>query len=117
MRLIGRLADGWVPSFGHMGPEGFRDASAQIDEAALAAGRDPAAIRRIYNFGGVITDGSSGDGPLNGPVAQWIDTLTGWAVDLGVDSFVFWPADTATEQVERFAADVVPALRETLLRS
>src|ERR671924_218660 len=59
MRLIGRLADGWVPSYGRASWQALKDASARIDEAARAAGRDPASIRRIFNLGGVITDGPS----------------------------------------------------------
>ena len=103
LRLIGRLADGWVPSYGRMDPDSFRVASSKIDDAARAAGRDPAAIRRIYNFG---------DDALVGPVDQWIETLTAWAIDLGVDTFVFWPSDSATTSIERFAAEIPPAVRE-----
>jgi alkanesulfonate monooxygenase SsuD/methylene tetrahydromethanopterin reductase-like flavin-dependent oxidoreductase (luciferase family) len=114
MRLIGRMADGWVPSHGYMGPAAFRKASARIDDAARAAGRDPAAIRRLYNFGGAVTDGPPGDGPLDGPVEQWIATLTEWAVELGVDGFIYWPPDTAS--LERYAAEVVPAVREAAAR-
>jgi len=116
LRLIGRLADGWVPSYGHMNPEAYRVASDQIDAAARAAGRDPTAIRRIYNFGGEITDASGRGDPLVGPADQWIETLTAWAIDLGVDTFVFWPADSATGQVERFAAEIAPAVREAVAR-
>ena len=114
LRMIGRLADGWVPSFGFMDPAAFRTASATIDASAIAAGRDPTEIRRIYNFGGRITDAPAGDQPLDGPPARWIETLTDWAIDLGVDSFVFWPAEAATDQVDRFAGEVVPAVREAV---
>ena len=76
----------------------------QIDDAARAAGRDPGAIRRLYNFGGQITDAASADDPLIGPVDRWVDTLTEWATELGVDTFVFWPSDTETTSIERFAA-------------
>ena len=114
LRLIGRLADGWVPSYGYMDPQAFRVASAQIDDAARAAGRDPGAIRRLYNFGGQITDDASADDPLIGPVDHWVDTLTDWATELGVDTFVFWPPDTATTSIERFAAEIVPRVREAV---
>jgi alkanesulfonate monooxygenase SsuD/methylene tetrahydromethanopterin reductase-like flavin-dependent oxidoreductase (luciferase family) len=114
LRLIGRLADGWVPSYGHMNPDAFRIASGQIDDAARAAGRDPGSIRRLYNFGGEITDGVVGDDPLIGPVARWVETLTEWATELGVDTFVFWPSDTATDAVERFAAEIVPRVRDAV---
>jgi alkanesulfonate monooxygenase SsuD/methylene tetrahydromethanopterin reductase-like flavin-dependent oxidoreductase (luciferase family) len=114
MRLIGRLADGWVPSYGRASWQALKDASARIDEAARAAGRDPASIRRIFNLGGVITDGPSGDDPLVGPVDRWVETLIAWAHDPGVDTFVFWPADEGTDAVERFASDIVPRVKEGL---
>lgn len=110
LRLIGRMADGWVPSHGYMGPDAFRRASARIDEAARAAGRDPSAILRLYNFGGAVTDGPRGDGPLDGPVEQWVATLTEWALEIGVEAFIYWPPDTPS--LERFAAEVAPAVRE-----
>jgi hypothetical protein len=88
-----------------MNPDAFRVASATIDDAARAAGRDPSAIRRIYNFG---------DDALVGPVDAWIETLTEWAIDLGIDTFVFWPSDSATTSVERFAAEIAPAVREAV---
>jgi alkanesulfonate monooxygenase SsuD/methylene tetrahydromethanopterin reductase-like flavin-dependent oxidoreductase (luciferase family) len=109
LRLIGRMADGWVASFGYLGVDGFRQASALIDEAAVAAGRDPDAIRRVYNIGGVVTDGPRGEGPLDGPASQWVETLSSWAHDPGVDTFIYWPPDTAS--LERYAAAVVPAVR------
>ena len=114
LRLLARLADGWVPSVGYLGIDALTAASAQIDRAAREAGREPSAIKRIYNVAGTITDGPSGSGPLDGPAERVADTLAGWAHDPGVDAFVFWPADAGTEQVERFAAEVVPAVRERL---
>jgi alkanesulfonate monooxygenase SsuD/methylene tetrahydromethanopterin reductase-like flavin-dependent oxidoreductase (luciferase family) len=111
LRLTGRLADGWVPSLGYMDPDAFRRASGVVDEAAAAAGRDPDDIRRVYNLSGAITDGERGTDALSGPVAHWVETLTSWVTDIGVDSLVFWPADAGVEQVERFAREVVPAVR------
>jgi alkanesulfonate monooxygenase SsuD/methylene tetrahydromethanopterin reductase-like flavin-dependent oxidoreductase (luciferase family) len=116
LRLIGQLADGWVPSYGHMNPEAFRNASSRIDDAARSAGRDPNAIRRLYNIGGQITETGGGDDPLIGPVERWVETLTEWATDLGVDTFVYWPSEDGTDQVERFAAEVVPRVREAVDR-
>ena len=114
LRLIGRLADGWVPGGGTSRIAEFPLLNARIDEAALAAGRDPKAIRRVVNISGSITDGPPGDDLLNGPPAQWIDTLTQWGNDLGIDGFVFWPPDPGTDQIERFAAEIVPAVREQI---
>jgi alkanesulfonate monooxygenase SsuD/methylene tetrahydromethanopterin reductase-like flavin-dependent oxidoreductase (luciferase family) len=114
LELIGRLADGWVPGSGIARIGEFQELSARIDEGAVNAGRDPTAIRRIVNIGGVITDDVRGDGPLEGPVDQWIETLVSWALDLHLDTFVFWPPDTGTVQSERFAAEIAPAVRETV---
>lgn len=112
LRLIGRLADGWVPSFGYAGAEGLRTGAARLDEAALAAGRDPMAIKRIVNVGGAVTDGPRGDNPLDGPVDQWVATLTEWSTEIGIDAFVFWHADRSS--LERYATQVAPAVREAL---
>ena len=112
--LIGRLADGWVPSLGYMGPDALREASRRIDDAAVRAARDPKSIRRVYNLSGLITDGPIGDGHLIGPVGLWVDTIATWHVELGVDAFIFSPPDMGTGAIERFAAEVVPAVREAV---
>jgi alkanesulfonate monooxygenase SsuD/methylene tetrahydromethanopterin reductase-like flavin-dependent oxidoreductase (luciferase family) len=112
LRLIGRMADGWVPSVGNAGFQGLRDGSARLDEAAMIAGRDPKAIRRIFNVGGAVTDGPLGENLLDGPADRWVATLTEWAVELGTDAFVYWPADRSS--LERFAGEVAPAVREAL---
>ena len=112
LELIGRKADGWVPGGGISRIDAFAGMAARIDDAAAAAGRDPRAIRRIVNVAGSITDGTAGDGPLDGPVELWIDRLTGWAVDLRIDAFVVWPPDTETGMIEQIAAEIIPAVRE-----
>lgn len=111
LKLIGRLADGWIPGGGISRIGEFPPLIASIEEAAVAAGREPSAIRHIVNVSGTITDGARGEGPLDGPPDQWIDTLTRWWRDLGLAGFVFWPPDTGTYQIERFAAEIVPAVR------
>jgi alkanesulfonate monooxygenase SsuD/methylene tetrahydromethanopterin reductase-like flavin-dependent oxidoreductase (luciferase family) len=111
LALVGQAADGWVPSFqGELQP--LADMAARVDDAAARAGRDPAAIRRVLNVNGTITDGSS-EGPLKGPVDQWADELTTLAVEHGFDTFVLWAE--GEEQLPRFAAEVVPAVREQVV--
>src|SRR2546429_668740 len=51
LSVIGRLADGWVPSLGYLKPPDLLEANRRIDEAATAADRDPRAIRRVLNAG------------------------------------------------------------------
>jgi alkanesulfonate monooxygenase SsuD/methylene tetrahydromethanopterin reductase-like flavin-dependent oxidoreductase (luciferase family) len=109
--LIGRVADGWVTSVGRVPLATYQAAAVRLDESASAAGRDPATIRRIFNISGQITDGQRGEGPLDGPVDQWIGTLATWADEIGVDAFIFWPPDTGISLIERFAAEVAPAVQ------
>jgi alkanesulfonate monooxygenase SsuD/methylene tetrahydromethanopterin reductase-like flavin-dependent oxidoreductase (luciferase family) len=107
LRLAGRVADGWVPSM-RDDVGALRDMSARLDDAVAQAGRDPAAVRRVLNVNGRITDGVR-EGLLVGPVGQWVDTLTDLAVAYGFDTFLFW--GDGPEQLPRFAEEVVPAVR------
>jgi alkanesulfonate monooxygenase SsuD/methylene tetrahydromethanopterin reductase-like flavin-dependent oxidoreductase (luciferase family) len=111
--LTGRLADGWVPSYGGAPPEAIPEMASRIEEGAARAGRDPSAIRRLYNVKGSIADGPVRE-RLNGPPDHWIETLTGFALELGFDSFLFWPADDVLGQIERFAQEVAPGVREAV---
>jgi alkanesulfonate monooxygenase SsuD/methylene tetrahydromethanopterin reductase-like flavin-dependent oxidoreductase (luciferase family) len=111
--LIGRVADGWIPSSGFMSPARLSEAHERIDTAAEGAGRKPIDVRRIYNVAGTITDGNRG-GFLEGPTAYWVDVLTRLAVEVGMDAFIFWPAGEPTPQLQRFAEEVAPAVRSAV---
>ena len=104
LRLIGRLADGWVPGGGISRAAEFPSLNARIDTAAQAADRDPKQIRRIANVGGLDLDDREGA----------VDVLTRLATEAGMDSLVFWTGDSGTSDVERFASEIVPAVRERL---
>jgi alkanesulfonate monooxygenase SsuD/methylene tetrahydromethanopterin reductase-like flavin-dependent oxidoreductase (luciferase family) len=110
LSLTGRLADGWVPSSFYAPPERLPELQQRITNAALAAGRQPQDIRRLYNVMGLITDGPV-EGFLTGPVDYWVDELTRLVIEVGMDTFIYWPADDRLPQLERFAAEIVPAVR------
>jgi alkanesulfonate monooxygenase SsuD/methylene tetrahydromethanopterin reductase-like flavin-dependent oxidoreductase (luciferase family) len=112
LSLTGRLADGWVPSSPAMPPERLAAAQARIDDAAAEAGRDPASIRRLYNISGRI--GPGGGGFLDGPAGQWVEQLLPVVTELGMDTLVLWPTEFPARQLELFAAEVAPALREAV---
>ncbi|QTX05968.1 LLM class flavin-dependent oxidoreductase [Agromyces archimandritae] len=112
LRLIGRLADGWMPSLGYMQPGDFERATRTLDDAARETGRDPREIRRLVNIGGRFAGGAGGF--LDGPAEQWIDQLLPYVLDFGVDTFILASDDPATMQ--RFAAEVAPGLREAVAR-
>ncbi|OLB64816.1 MAG: monooxygenase [Actinobacteria bacterium 13_2_20CM_2_72_6] len=111
LRLAGRVADGWIPSLrGELPP--LRDMAARLDDAAAEAGRDPGAIRRVLNVSGAITDGAA-EGLFNGPVEHWVEQLTELAVRDGFDTFIL--AADAPGQLARFAEEVVPAVRSSVV--
>jgi alkanesulfonate monooxygenase SsuD/methylene tetrahydromethanopterin reductase-like flavin-dependent oxidoreductase (luciferase family) len=110
LALTGRVADGWVPSLGWATPELVPELARRVDEGAAEAGRDPSEIRRVYNVSGTIVDGPV-RGLLDGPPEHWAETLTQFATELGFDTFIVWPGGEPEAQLERFAQEVVPALR------
>jgi alkanesulfonate monooxygenase SsuD/methylene tetrahydromethanopterin reductase-like flavin-dependent oxidoreductase (luciferase family) len=113
-RMVGRLADGWIPSLPRLPLEEVPGRQALIDESARRAGRDPARIRRLANINGAITDGAH-DGWLRGPVDHWVEELVRLARELRFDGFILWPDHPdVLGQTERFATDVVPQVRRAV---
>jgi alkanesulfonate monooxygenase SsuD/methylene tetrahydromethanopterin reductase-like flavin-dependent oxidoreductase (luciferase family) len=48
--LIGRRADGWLPTFSYLDPAQISSQNAAIDRAATAIGRKPSDVRRLVNI-------------------------------------------------------------------
>src|SRR5262249_34109304 len=92
LSLVGRMADGWVPSYGYIKEPQLLEANRRIDEAATAAGRDPRSIRRVLNAGFMEAD-----------------QLVGLVLDVGMDTFLV--ADDP-DAMRAFAAEVAPKGRE-----
>jgi alkanesulfonate monooxygenase SsuD/methylene tetrahydromethanopterin reductase-like flavin-dependent oxidoreductase (luciferase family) len=114
--VLGRLADGWLPSSSYVPPERLPEMQQRIDESALVAGRQPREIRRIYNVMGMITDGPM-QGPFMGPAEYWVDELTRLVIEVGMDTFIYWPADDRMSQIELFAAEVAPAVKDQVAQA
>jgi len=109
LAVTGRSADGWIsPLSTYVIPPAVPARQRLIDEAARSAGRDPAAVRRIYNVIGAARGGPG----LTGDVQAWIDALADWSVELGFDTFLFWPTIAPLAQLKVFAAEVVPGARQ-----
>ncbi|BCB75802.1 hypothetical protein Pflav_022120 [Phytohabitans flavus] len=84
LAVTGRRADGWIP--GHAADwlsQRYATSRPIIDEAATAAGRDPAEVATIYNLPGRITASplratrDAGGRWIGGSVEQWVAELTG----------------------------------------
>ena len=97
LALVGRAADGWVPSLGYAQPADLLGGNRRIDEAAAAAGRDPRSIRRILNAGADVP----------------VELFTSLTVEHGMDTFVIGGVEDP-DALRWFAADVAPAVREAV---
>jgi len=107
LRLTGRKGDGWLPSLPYMKPGDLQAGNRVIDEAARAAGRDPAEIRRLLNISGRFS--ATGQGLLDGPPEQWVDNLLPLVREDGVGTLIVATDDPDVMQV--FAEQVIPPLR------
>ncbi|WP_375431478.1 LLM class flavin-dependent oxidoreductase [uncultured Friedmanniella sp.] len=109
LRLTGRVADGWLPSSSYLPPAELAAANAVIDQAAVEAGREPGAVRRLYNLMGTF---GAGSGFLQGSAADWAEQLTELAVEEGVSTFILASDDPRSLTV--FAEEVAPAVRSAV---
>jgi alkanesulfonate monooxygenase SsuD/methylene tetrahydromethanopterin reductase-like flavin-dependent oxidoreductase (luciferase family) len=94
LRLIGRKADGWLASPPNPQPGDLRRGNQLIDQAAVAAGRDPRKVTRL----------------LNVTPPQSADNLVSMALDEGISTFIMVSDDPRV--LRRFAAEIVPEVRE-----
>ncbi|MEV4758534.1 LLM class flavin-dependent oxidoreductase [Micromonospora sp. NPDC049559] len=98
LRLVGQVADGWLPSWPRIPPHQLASGQRIVDDAAVAAGRSPGSIRRLYNIAPA------------GPPTAWAPQLAELTLEHGVSGFLL-PTDSP-EVVRLYAAEVVPAVRE-----
>ncbi|GAA1511657.1 hypothetical protein GCM10009827_027400 [Dactylosporangium maewongense] len=104
LRLVGRLADGWLPSAPYVPPPQLAEANRRIDDAATAAGRSPGDIRRLYNV-------APGQAPLAGHPRTWAAQLADLALGEGMSTFVLMVQAGGDGVLRTFAEDVVPETR------
>ncbi len=112
LNLIGRLADGWVPSLGFVQPEQLPGMHERLDEGARAVGREPREIQRVLNVFGNI--GGNGEGALEGTASEWVEELTRLVQEVGFDTFIYWPREDHARQVELFAGEVATGVRKSV---
>jgi len=98
-RLAGRKADGWIAGglWMHDVDRELAEANRIIDDAAATAGREPRAVRRVFDFG---------------PAHFSVERLLPLALEHGVSTFILVGDDPAA--IERWGGEVGPALREAV---
>jgi alkanesulfonate monooxygenase SsuD/methylene tetrahydromethanopterin reductase-like flavin-dependent oxidoreductase (luciferase family) len=115
--LVGRKADGWLPSWFLLGPERAARGLRQVRDAAARAGRDPDALTYGCNVGVLVQEGAA---PGQGRMAGGPEVLARQLAELVDAGFTFlnlWPAGDAAAQRaqrERLAHEVLPVLRAYL---
>ena len=95
-RLIGRKADGWLPSLPYLQPGDLARGNQIIDAAAEKAGRDPRDITRL----------------LNVTPRETADDLIRLAQDDGISVFIL--ASDEPDVIRSFAENVIPEVRERI---
>ncbi|MCV2490738.1 LLM class flavin-dependent oxidoreductase [Geodermatophilus sp. YIM 151500] len=107
LRLTGEKADGWLPSLGGWpSTDDLAAANALIDEAATAAGRRPADVRRLLNIGALGEERTAGLPPTP------VEMLTTLALEHGFGTFILASDDEA--ELTRYGQEVAPAVREAV---
>ena len=111
LRLAGRLADGWLPSYRFAPPRKWVESRDVIRRAAEEASRDPDILDYAYNIGVRVDErAEQRPGMIAGPPDQVTEELAE-ILSLGVTFPVIWTAGEGVEQRERLAKEVLPNLR------
>lgn len=123
LELTGRLADGWIcPLQSYLPTDKIMNAQTAINESAAANGRSPSSIRRLRLLAGIIDEDGKLEKSLHGKgeaivgtINDWVNELLWYRNDLGVESFIFWPAtEDQLDQIRLFATSVVPKVRNAV---
>ncbi len=111
LRLAGRLADGWLPSYRFAPPDRWVMGRDRILRAAEEAGRDPDTLDFAYNIGVRVDErAEQRPGMIAGPPDRVAEELAA-ILALGVTFPVIWTAGEGVEQRQRLAEEVLPKLR------
>ena len=91
-----------------------------IDEAAVAAGRDPSHVVTVYNLGGQIANRAvpkprDKDGRwIGGSTDQWIDELASAVIDHDAAGFIYLPVGQPESAIHRWTDEIVPEVRRAV---
>ncbi|MEU4472106.1 LLM class flavin-dependent oxidoreductase [Micromonospora sp. NPDC023888] len=113
LALTGQQANGWLPTLEYLRSPDRVTANRLIDEAAVAAGRDPREIRRLLNLFTVDVSSHS-RGFLQGPPQQWVEQLLPMVLDEGFSTFLIGRDDP--HLIQTFGQEIAPALREAVAK-
>lgn len=115
--LVGRKADGWLPTLHFLvhvlgrEPEQLYAMQQQVRQAAAAAGRDPETIIHACNVAVLISErAGQRRGQIVGGQQDIIEQLLVF-LDHGFTFLNFWTSGDESKQREQLAQEIIPALR------
>ena len=112
--LVGRKADGWIPTYQLLKPEQAYRKLEHIRRVAETTGRNPDDITYAYNVPVLVAEGAvTTQGQIAGSAAEVARQLAD-LVRHGFTLLNVWPGGEATRQRERLAREVLPIVRELI---
>ena len=112
--LVGRKADGWLPTYQFLEPEQAYQKLERIRTVAENAGRNADEITYGYNVQVLVEEGAVTN---RWRIAGSTKKVARQLAALARHGFTFlnvWPVGEATMQRERLARDVLPAVRDLI---
>lgn len=110
LELVGRSADGWLPSMPFAPPDRMPGLRSRVRAAAEGAGRDPDAITYAYNVGVHVGRRQEGRPVVSGGADEVTSGLRALVDDLQLDAVNLWPSGDERRQREGLG-EVLEALR------
>lgn len=112
--LIGRKADGWLPTYQFLKPEQAYQKIERIRAGAEKAGRNPDEITYGYNIPVLVDEQAvTNQWRIAGDAMQVTEQLATIAAH-GFTFLNLWPVGEATGQRERLAREVLPGVRDLI---
>ncbi len=112
--LVGRKADGWLPTYQFLEPEGAYQKLEHIRAVAEQAGRNPDEFTYAYNVPVLVEEGAITNRWRVAGSARKVARQLVTMVRHGFTFVNVWPVGEATIQRERLARDVLPIVRDLL---
>ncbi|MGH2812691.1 MAG: LLM class flavin-dependent oxidoreductase [Actinomycetota bacterium] len=109
LRLLGRRADGWIPSLPYAPPDTVPSRIETIRRAAKDAGRDPDDLTLAYNVGVKIGEGASSSRGIAGSPEE-VAAAVGGFLEMGFSTINFFLGGDRAAQRERLAGEILPLL-------
>ncbi len=115
IELVGRKADGWIPTYQFLAPEQAYEKLERIRKVAEDAGRKADEITYAYNVPVLVDEGSCTSRSQIAGSAEAVARQLADLVRHGFTRLNLWPGGVAEIQREVLAKEVLPAVRELLV--